>query len=160
VSGPSQRKHFYRATDPLQLPRTKRPGFNPRLVTNRLAHLGGGTQATSFGQGAEPSREVHAITRHFVADTHDVAHVDADVKIEIGFFFNRIEDHQGATHGVEGARKHHEAFVAAHLDLLAAMALDQRLHERPVSLTHAKTAGLVFGHQGRVPDDIREEDGR
>jgi hypothetical protein len=86
--------------------------------------------------------------------------VNADVKIEVRLFFHRVQDRQSAPHGFERAGEDHEALVAAHLDLLAAMPLDERLHQLPMPLANAKTAPLVRGHQGRIPNGIREENGR
>ena len=140
--------------------RSERYRLHLWMIANRLTYLGGGAEPAPLGQRAEPAGNVHAIAGDLVSDTHHVAYVNAEVEIELRFLCQCVQDRQCATDGFESTGEDREALVATHLDRLAAKPLDQRLNQLPVSMAYAKAAALVAGHQRRVANHIREENGR
>ena len=108
-------------------------------------------------------RDVHAVAEHVVARLglakDDVADVDADAQLEVGFAREGALDLDRAGHRLDGARKGAERPVAHLLHPVAVELPDQLLLHGPAARDRLDRELLVLPHRRRVAGDVAEQDG-
>ena len=100
----------------------------------------GNTDTTRFGNPLYSGRDIYAVAKDIVIVGNDITDMNADAKFEPRDLWNLLVslghaalDFNGASRGVDGARKLHEHAIASGLDDASAMfndfGIDKRLSE-------------------------------
>ena len=133
------------------------------------AHLAKGVfgeaDASGFGDGFEPCRDVDAVAEDVVALDQDIAEMDADAPIHPvfagypGITFRRLLlQRQGAFDGADHRAKLDQHAVAGRLDDAPAMLGDERLGGGAMVQKPPRGARFVLPHQARIARHIGDED--